>query len=254
MFLYMIFNKINGKIYVGISNNLEKRWKRHKSNAKSKNLARKHAIHHALAKYGFENFIFKSIEQLPDLDTANIKERDWIKTLKDFKYQLYNETDGGDGHLGVKWTDEQKKKASERNSGSDNPMYGVQLFGEDNPNFGKKMKPHVKEGLLKTRRKLSDEQIQEVQSLYSTGDYTQTKLANQFNISLTQIHRIVKGKSWGHKNHDEILTKKNLTLEDVSQIKLLYATDNYTQKELGIRFNCTASHINRILNNKKWKS
>lgn len=253
MFLYMIFNKTNGKIYVGISNNLKERWKRHKSDAKSKNLARKHAIHHALAKYGIVNFIFKSVEQLSNLDAANAKEIEWIKLLKKNGYQLYNETDGGDGHLGLKWTDEQKKKASERNSGSGNPMYGIQLFGEENGNYGKEMKLHVKEELLKHRRKLTDEQIQKIQLLYATHNYTQTQLAKEFDVSLTQIHRIVNGKSWGNKKHDQVLTKKNLTIENVQQIKLMYITGNYTQKELGVQFNCTTSHINRILNGKKWK-
>ena len=223
-FLYHIENKINNKLYVGITTNCAKRWRRHILQAQHKI---KHAIHWAILKYGSDNFTFVEIETCNSWEHACERERHWIKQLKETNHQLYNETDGGEG------------------------SFGVRRYGSENPNYGKKMKPHVKQELLKHRRKLTDEQIQEIQSLYSTNNYKQTQLAKQFSVSLTQIHRVVQGKSWGNKCHDEILTKKNLTVEDVSQIKLLYASGNYTQKELGIKFNCTTSHINRIINGKK---
>jgi hypothetical protein len=79
-----------------------------------------------------------------------------------------------------------------RNYGIGNPMCGIKLLGEANGNFGKEMKPHVKEILIKIRRKLSDEQIKETISLYSSGDHSQTLLSQQYGMSLTQIHRIIK--------------------------------------------------------------
>lgn len=252
--LYGIFNILNGKLYIGLTNNLKRRWYEHAKNSK-KITAQSYAIHHAIAKYGIKNFILKKIDDAIDLDEANSKEMLWIKELKLNGYQLYNETDGGDGTkgaIGHKWTEEQKQKMSERNSGEGNPMYGVQLFGEANGNFGKEMKPHVKETLIKIRRKLSDDQIQEIISLYTSGNYSQTQLSKQYNVSLTQIHRIVKGKSWGDKKHDEIITKKNLTENDIINIKQLYSSGKYTQKELSIQFNCSLTHMNKILNGKKW--
>lgn len=252
MFLYIIFNKINGKMYVGITKNIKERWRRHRITAKGKKTYRQ-AIHWAIAKYGESNFIFKPIEILPDLEAANTREKEWIKSLKENNYQLYNETDGGDGGLGYKWTDEQKKIASERNSGTGNPMYGIQLFGEANGNYGKEMKPHVKNILLTYRRKLSDEKILEIKTLFETGNYTQTSLAKQFNVNLTTIHSIVKEKRGSNKNKSKILTKKNMTIEDARSIKTMYASGNYTQKELAKQFNCSSDHINAIINGRKWK-
>jgi group I intron endonuclease len=216
-------------------------------------VTRRNAIHWALAKYGVDNFIFKTMETLSDLNAANIREREWVCLLKEMKFQIYNETDGGDGTAGTKWTDERKLKMSISQSGTGNPMYGIQLFGEANGNFGKPMKPHVKEELLKHRRKLSDEQIKEIQTLFTINSYTQTQLSKQFNVSITQIHRIVKGKSWGDKGHDAILTKKNMTADDARMIKTMYATNNYTQKELAKQFSCSANHIGKIISGKKWK-
>lgn len=225
-FVYQIQNKINNKLYIGITINCAKRWRKHILQAQH---AIKHAIHWAILKYGVDNFIFKEIETCNNWEHACERERFWIKELKSQGVQLYNETDGGDGTLGVR------------------------KYGADNPNYGKEMKPHVKQELLKHRRKLTDEQIQEILTLYATGNYTQTQLSKQFDVSLTQMHRVVKGKSWGNKNHDEIITKKNITEEQVKQLKEMYNSGNYTQKELATLFRLSLSHTNRIINRKKWK-
>ena len=225
-FLYHIQNKINNKLYVGITTNCAKRWRRHILQSQHKI---KHAIHWAILKYGTDNFEFKEVEQCNSWEHACERERFWIKNLKNLGYQLYNETDGGEG------------------------SFGVRRYGADNPNFGKEMKPHVKEELLKRRRKLSDDKIKEIHILFDTNNYTQTELSKKFNISLTQIHRIVTGKSWGDKKHDEIITKKNMTIEDARNIRTMYSSGEYTQKELAKKFNCSITHICKIINGKKWK-
>ena len=90
--------------------------------------------------------------------------------------------------------------------------------------------------------------------MYFTGNYTQTQLAKDFNVSLTQIHHIVHGKSWGAKGHDEVLTKKQMTKENVIEIRKLYTTGEYKQKELAEKFSCASNHIHRIVTYKKWKN
>ena len=228
-YLYFIYNQINNKLYVGITNNLKNRWSRHKSISQSKK-PRKQAIHHAIYKYGLESFVFKRVEILNDFKSAINREIEWIDFLKKEGYQLYNETSGGEGSL------------------------GIQKFGSDNPNFGKVIKPHVKDRLLKARRKLNDEQIKEIMDLYSSKNYSQTQLSKQFNVSLTQIHRIVHGKSWGNKKHDTVITKKNLTQDMVIKIREMYSSGNYLQKEIADKFNISPNHVSRIILGKKWKS
>ena len=228
-YLYFIYNKTNNKLYVGITNNLKNRWNRHKSISQSKKL-RKQAIHHAIYKYGIESFIFKQVETLNNFKSANHREIEWIDFLKKEGYQLYNETNGGEGSL------------------------GIQKFGTDNPNFGKIIKPHVKDQLIKSRRKLNDQQIKQIIDLYSSKNYSQSQLSKQFNVSLTQIHRIVNGKSWGNKDHNTILTKKNLTKDEVIQIREMYLSGKYLQKEIADKFNISPNHVSRIILGKKWKS
>ena len=54
MYLYQITNLINGKIYIGQTNNITKRWSNHKS-CNSPNTV----IAKAIQKYGVENFKFE---------------------------------------------------------------------------------------------------------------------------------------------------------------------------------------------------
>lgn len=251
MFLYFIYNKINGKLYVGITKNIKVRWSKHIS-VSNGNKKYRQSIHFAIKKYGADNFDFKIIEELSNIDSANAREIEWIKTLKENNYVLYNETNGGEGAGGFKWTDAQKQVASNRMLGSKNKMYGVRLLGSANGNFGKKMKPHVKEILLKCRRKLTENDIIQIRLLYNNNN-TQTSISKMYNISLSQVHHIVHNQSWCNNPNRDIKTKKNMTIETASQIKKLYLTGNYTQNDLAKQFNCSSSHISAIINGKKWK-
>lgn len=70
--IYKIKNKINGKVYIGQSVNIERRWHSHKyANCKSS------AIYSAIKKYGIENFSFKVIEEC-SIEELNDKEMYWI--------------------------------------------------------------------------------------------------------------------------------------------------------------------------------
>jgi DNA-binding XRE family transcriptional regulator len=210
-----------------------------------------------MKKYGIENFIFKEIDEDLTLEVIKDKEIAWIKELKINGYQLYNETEGGDNvpdNMGMKWSEDRKIGVSKKYSGAGNPMYGRKLLGTANGNYGKEMKQHVKDKLLQCRRKLNDEQIQKIKELYATNNYTQTQLSKDFNISLPQIHCIVKGKSWSNKKRSEILTKKRITKEDVIKIRQMYQTGKYLQTDLGKMFNISSDHVSNIITRRKWKS
>jgi len=259
--IYGIFNNLNGKLYIGLTKNLVRRWYEHVKNSKTIT-SNSYAVHHALAKYGIKNFILKKIDDAIDLNEANLKEMLWIKELKINGYQLYNETNGGDGikkewteeqKQKAKWTEERKAKLSQRNSGKGNPMYGVQLFGKANGNFGKGMKPHVKEILLKIRCKLTAEQVKEIRHLYSLGNYTQENLSKQYNICISQINRIIHETSWGSKKRGSA-AQPRLKKEEVLSIREMHKSGNYTMVELAAKYNRTRGQISRIVNNKMWKN
>ena len=68
--VYKITNKINGKIYVGESLNIEKRWERHKKDLSSKTHCN-YKLQNDYNKYGHEAFEFEVIVTL-DKDISNI--------------------------------------------------------------------------------------------------------------------------------------------------------------------------------------
>lgn len=77
--IYKIVNKTNGKMYVGSSKNILRRWKTHKSRLRSK-------IHHnvilqrAWVKYGESNFSFEILEKVA-FEELFVREKEWIASL-----------------------------------------------------------------------------------------------------------------------------------------------------------------------------
>ena len=76
MYIYQITNLINGKIYIGKTNDPKKRWNNHKCNNNPDMV-----IARALRKYGINNFKFEilyrniSIEDIEELEQKTIKEK-----------------------------------------------------------------------------------------------------------------------------------------------------------------------------------
>lgn len=251
--IYLIYNHLSGKLYVGQSKNPYRRWKRHQSISRRTDQKYHNAIHFALAKYGIENFSFKIVNTNLSLEQSNKYEKKWIAELKSLRYQLYNETDGGEGVAGYEISEEERQRRSDVMKGENNYFYGKKLTGELNGHYGHKMKPHVKDELLKHRAKITKQQAEKLKELYDSGGYTQTELAKKFNISLTQAHRIIHDKRWhGDKNKRGPITKKQMTLDDAKKIKQLYSTGGYTQKEIADMFDVSAGHVHKIIVGKKW--
>ena len=62
--IYKMTNKINGKIYIGQSIDIEKRIKEHFWKAtNTKDVSYNSAIHQAIRKYGQENFTWEVLEE-----------------------------------------------------------------------------------------------------------------------------------------------------------------------------------------------
>lgn len=136
--IYCIINRINNKVYIGQSLNLQKRFKEHKTDLKKGIHVNTH-LQNAYNKYGVENFIFKVI-MFCDASELNKYENFFIK--------IFHATDRNKGYnilqyanqnpstvqevknkiskanKGRKHTQEWKEKASYWNSGNKNNMYG----------------------------------------------------------------------------------------------------------------------------------
>lgn len=93
--IYKFTCKINNKVYIGQSVNIENRFKSHLSNYNNKNLKDYNTkFYRALRKYGISNFSFEIIEEVKNKELLNSREIFWISYFDSFK-NGYNSTQGG---------------------------------------------------------------------------------------------------------------------------------------------------------------
>ena len=111
--VYMIRNTINDKLYIGKSVNVKKRFQEHRHELR---LGRHHNVYlqNAWDKYGEGAFEFLLLEEC-DRDSLNDLE---IATIAKFSKsnELYNMTDGGEGMLGRKMSEQTKELIRQRTS------------------------------------------------------------------------------------------------------------------------------------------
>lgn len=94
-YIYKITNNINGKVYIGKTNNtIKERFNEHIIDSK-KSSKEKRPLYRAMNKYGIENFIVEKVEEC-DYSIVNEREKFWIEYYGSFK-DGYNATLGGDG-------------------------------------------------------------------------------------------------------------------------------------------------------------
>lgn len=146
--IYRITNTINGKSYIGqTQQDLSERWKQHQRES-SRKLSRK--FYNAIHKYGTECWSLEILEEVDNIDLLNECEIYWISyynTLKDG----YNSTTGG--FQGTEISDEVKKKMSESHIGSKNHFYGKTHTSEVRIVMSKKRR--LRKTKEETRKKLS---------------------------------------------------------------------------------------------------
>jgi group I intron endonuclease len=101
--IYLITNLVNGKKYVGLSNNINRRIAEHKS---PKNISKnKTPLQKAFSKYSLHNFKFEILEEVFNIDLLAEREVFWIEKIK----PEYNVSDGGLGNKGHKLSEDVKQ-------------------------------------------------------------------------------------------------------------------------------------------------
>lgn len=114
--VYKHINKLNGKVYIGqTALTVERRWR----NGKGYKIG---IFRKAIEKYGWDNFEHIIIKEGLTKEEANLLESSLIKEYKELGMS-YNITDGGEGALGYKHTEETRKKMSLRNRGKRVPEH-----------------------------------------------------------------------------------------------------------------------------------
>jgi group I intron endonuclease len=184
MIVYKAENKINGKVYIGITGkSLHKRIISHKSRAKFGN----NYFHNAIRKYGVDKFEWSVLCECSNRQELNKMERVYISNYRG-SFELYNMTSGGDGgdtlsnhpnkkeickiiserlaghttwNKGkTKYNDDRVKKISESNKGKVSTFKGRTHTEESKRKLREKRKLQImKSPSIETRQKLRESNI-----------------------------------------------------------------------------------------------
>lgn len=235
--IYKITNIKNGKIYIGSAVNLRKRKNHHFCSLKN-NKHKNSYLQHAWNKDGENNFTFEIIEVVDDLKMLIPKEQFWIdKTLcTDPKYG-YNLSPVAGSGLGLKHTEENKRKLSEARTGE-------KCF----------------------TAKLTNKDVVIIKQLINQG-YRQKDIAKRFGVSPQTISNIKTGSRWNfvdipidknikplykNDNYGQKNGMSKLTEKDVIEIKQLLS-DGETCRYISKIFNVNECTISKIKQKTRWK-
>lgn len=106
--IYKITNKINGKVYIGQSKDILRRWRRHRVTAYNKeDEAYEYPLYRAIRKYGLENFDFSIIEEC-GVEALDEKELYYIKQYS--TEMSYNQTFSESSHTSYQKLNENSLK------------------------------------------------------------------------------------------------------------------------------------------------
>jgi group I intron endonuclease len=177
-YIYLIKNKINGKLYIGqtIRKDLYDRWKQHKSCKKD---TVGNYLYNAYIKYGIHNFDYKLICICFD-DDCNKYEEYYINKYNSMYPNGYNLKPGGNNH---KLSKETKQLLKENNKDKINSNKGKKMSEEQKQKLRlASIKWHSTNKIIieeKTKKKISES----LKIFYSKNDNSKGIKVEQYNIN-----------------------------------------------------------------------
>jgi len=222
MRIYKITNTINGKIYVGQTvMTLSKRFGCHVRSSKRTNSST--AIHNAIRKYGSEAFSIELIKECSSVDQLNDAERYWIDRLNTLAPNGYNIELGG-SHFPMADATKQKLRDAGKDRKNKNPEWYAKVC-----NAARNRQPEWRENISKARmgNKPNENQLRA--------------------LAAGRVLTKPVGYSAGEKNG-----RAKLNLEQVAEIRRLYAAGNHSQQRLGDIFGVHQTCIGFIVRSESW--
>lgn len=221
-YIYRVTNKVNGKIYIGKTNNCDKRLKDHISQALRKSKC--NYFQYAILKYGKDNFIIDVLEKNESEKETFELEKKWIKILKSNHKDIgYNLTEGGEGSSGYTHSDEWKNNMSLKMTGkirSKNYCFNIAKakLGKNNGMFERTHSNETKQKMSefqknRIRRKLTEEEKNiisqkvkavgkqprisvetknNVKQLYASGQFSKRQLSENLGLKYNTVVKILR--------------------------------------------------------------
>lgn len=193
--IYGIKNKVNHKIYIGQSNNINYRKNTHLRELK-KGIHYNQHLQNSYNKHSRENFEFVILE-LCAAESLCENEQKWIDSLPREKlynknFYVYDLSGKRNPFFGKKHNETAKQKMADFKKNA--------YIGKGNPNYGKKcnLDTRIKMATNNTQTKLTKEQVLEIVALLKKNEFSHQEIANIYNIARTAITRISNGTRWAN--------------------------------------------------------
>lgn len=226
MIIYKVTNKVNGKIYIGLTTfTIFKRMRGHYNSSKTP----KFHFHLALKKYNEEDFVWEVIDRCESGQYDDLKEMEvaWINYYDSYN-NGYNSTLGGEGILGCQNT-------------------------------------RTEESNLKIA-KLTKKEVFSIIKMYNNTDLPLAVIGDNFSVSAGAVFDIVKKKTWVKITKDIKIRQRQqpkivgtrhgmskVTEKDVLKIRKLSKEEMYSQKDLSRMFGLSRPNIVSIIKRETWK-
>lgn len=228
--IYKIENITNGKVYIGSSQNIFRRWKEHKRDLNGN----KHHSYHLQAawnKYKENNFIFSIIEQC-NQDVLLDREQHYI--------DLYMSADGYFGY-------------------NESPYAGKPYMTDEQRAYYGKIASERLQGEGSWCNIYSEKQILQLIEDLKTGEYSYVQLSKKHNISYDIVASIAIHASWSYLTENIKFPKaKKSTRENVilteTDVKHIINLLNLGEcnKNIAEMFKVAPKTISDIRNHKTW--
>lgn len=225
-YVYKITNKINGKVYIGLSKDPVARFSYHYRSR----LTIKTRLTQSMKKYGIENFEMTVLEEHDTKESVKDAE---IRLISEHSSQDpakgYNMTSGGDGCPDLSEESKEKMRQAarlrspsqetrEKMSKSQkgrimSPEHCKNLSIARCKTVSKKGPQHLSEdtkkrigeasrGSKNPSAKLNEDNVREIKNLLEAGNLTHYQIAEIFQISRSTVGFIKNGKLWSHVKLD----------------------------------------------------
>lgn len=249
-YIYQIINTINGKIYIGQTNDIKRRLKEHIKDANDNKRSSK-PLYKAIKKYGVNIFDFRIIQEVNSFQESLDCERYWIKYYQTniIRYGEkfgYNLSDGGDG-------------------GGNGPKSQTHKKNIGKSNKGKTRTKLMRLKLSKSKSNFSNDQLSEIKNLL-INNVSEYSIAKKFAVCQSIISDIKLGISHRYFFTDEDITNFSTRTRDLNgekngasklkehqviEIKLLLKT-NTPIKTIAKLYGIGKTSVRRILHGETW--
>lgn len=189
--IYQIKNTVNGKIYIGSSQDLLKR-KRGHFNALYNGKHCNNFLQNAYNKYGKEFFLFTVLEEC-EIDILIEREQIYLDRLQSYKQSNgYNIRSIAESNRGWSPSEETRRRMGKAQKGNKNGLGNKNWLGKKHSDETKKKMSRSNKRL---NAKLCEQNIPDIRKMYAEGSSC-IEISIKYGVHRVTISDIINKRSW----------------------------------------------------------